>query len=162
MASFMFLFRYAVDAIKGIVAKPQSRRDALFILEDAEKYRNLHTSAAVLSFFVSAGFGVLAFFLIINSALWEGVNVQAASLFVSMSWVLIFPVWMLFFLFIMSALDMMGIKDVRSVVRYRLSNLRLSQDQLHELENTLATRNWRHGPIFESVIADLIRKPAPR
>lgn len=158
MASFMFLFRYVVDAIKGSVAEPQGRRDALFILEHVDNYRNLHTSVAVLSFFVSAGFGVLTFFLIVNSTLWEGINVQAAPLFVSISWVLIFPVLMLFFLFIMSVLDMMGVKDVRSVIRYRLSTLRLSQEQLRELESALASRHWRHGPIFESVVADLIRK----
>jgi hypothetical protein len=158
MATFMSRFSYAVDAIKGIVAKPQSRRDALFILEDIDKYRNLHPSVAVISFFVSAGFGVLAFFLINESVLWVGINEQAALLVVSISWVLIFPVWALIFLFIMSVLDVMGIMDVRSVVRYRLSNLTLSQDQLHELHNILASRNWRHGHIFKSVIADLTKE----
>ena len=155
MASFMFLFRYVVDAITGSVAEPQGQDDALVILEDVDKYRNLHTSVAVLCFFVSAGFGVLAFFLIMNSTLLEGIHVQAAPLFVSISWVLIFPILMLVFLFIMSVLDKMGVKDVRSVLRDRLSTLRLSQEQLHELENILASRHWRHGPIFESVLADL-------
>jgi hypothetical protein len=158
MASFMFRFSTAVDAIKGFVAKPPSRRDALFILEDMDKYRNLHTGVAVVSFFVSAGFGVLAFFLITESVLWVGANKQAAMLLVSVSWVLIFPIWALTFLFIMALLGVMGIRDVRSVVRYSLLNLTLSQDQLHELHRILASRNWRHGRIFKSVIADLTKE----
>ncbi len=158
MATFMFQFSSVVDAIKGFLAKPQNRRDALSILEDTDKYRNLHTSVAVISFFVSAGFGVLAFFLINDSVLSVGVTKQVAILLVSISWVLIFPIWALIFLFIMSVLGVMGIKDVRSVVRYSLSNLTLSQDQLHELHNILASRNWRHGRIFKSVIADLTKE----
>ena len=155
MAALMFLFSSAADAIKRILAKPQSRRDALFILEDIDKYRNLHTSVAVVSFFVSAGFGVLAFFLINESVLWVGISRHVAVLLVSVSWVLIFPIWVLIFLFIMSALDVMGITDVRSAVKYRLSNLALSPDQLRELHDILASRNWRHGRIFKSVVADL-------
>ena len=158
MANFLFRFSYAVDAIKGIFAKPHSRRDALFILEDIDKYRNLHSSAAIVSFLVSAGFAVLAFFLVNESVLWVGINEQVALLLVSISWVLIFPIWALIFLFMMSALYVMGIMDVRSVVRYRLSNLTLSQDQLHELHNILASRNWKHGRIFKSVIADLTKE----
>ncbi len=158
MATFKYRFGYAVDAIKGIVAKPQSQSDALFILEDIDKFRNLHPSVAIICFFISAGLGVLAFFLINESVLWAGITEQVALLLVSISWVLIFPIWALIFLFIMSVLDVMGIRDVRSVVRYRLSNLTLSQDQLHELHNILASRNWRHGHIFKSVIADLTKE----
>ena len=158
MAIFKFQFSAVVDAIKGIVAKPQSRRDALLILEDTDKYRNLHTSVAVISFLVSAGFSVLAFFLINESVLWVGVSKQVALLLVSISWVLIFPIWVLIFLFIMSVLYVIGIKDVRAVVRHSLSNLTLSQDQLRELDNVLASRKWRHGRIFKSVIADLSKE----
>jgi hypothetical protein len=155
MANFLFRFRDAVAAIGGFFAQPPSRRDALVILEDMEKYRNLHSSVAVVSFFVSAGFGVLAFFLITESALWAGVAKPVALLIVAVSWVLIFPIWALIFLFIMSGLGAMGIRDVGSAVRYSLSNLTLSQDRLHELHRILASRNWRHGRIFKSVIADL-------
>ena len=158
MATFMLQFSYVVDAIKRIFAKPQKRRDALFILQDIDRYRNLHTGVAIIFFFVSAGFGVLAFFLINESALWGGLNKQAAMLVVSVSWVLIFPIWALIFLFIMSALDVMGIRDVRAVVKYGLSNLTLSREQLHRLHNILASQNWRHGRIFKSVIADLTKE----
>ena len=158
MAIFTFRFSHVVDAIKRVFAKPQRRRDALFILEDIDKYRNLHPSVAVISFFVSAGFGVLAFFLINESVLWVGINEQVALLLVSISWVLIFPIWVLIFLFIMSVLDLMGIRDVRAVVKYGLSNLTLSRERLHELHNILASRKWRHSRIFKSVIADLTKE----
>ena len=159
MATFMFQFGYVVDAIKGIFAKPQSRRDALFILEDIDKHRNLNTSVAVISFIFSAGFGVLAFLFLINEpVLWEGVSKQVALLLVAISWILIIPIWLLTFLLIISVLDVMGIEDVRSVVRYRLSSLKLSHEQLHELQNILASRIWRHGHIFKSVIADLAKE----
>jgi hypothetical protein len=158
MATLMFWFGSAVDAIKGIFARPQSRHDALFILEDIDKYRNLHSSLAIISFFTSAGLAVLAFFLINESILCVGINEQVALLLVSISWVLIFPIWALIFLFMMSVLYVMGIMDVRSVVRYRFSNLTLSRDQLHELHNILASRSWRHGRIFKRVIADLTKE----
>lgn len=158
MAIFTFRFSHVVDAIKRVFAKPQRRRDALFILEDIDKYRNLHTGVAIIFFFVSAGFGVLTFFLINESALWAGSNKQAAMLVVSVSWVLIFPIWALIFLFIMSVLDLMGIRDVRAVVKYGLSNLTLSRERLHELYDILASRKWRHSRIFKSVIADLTKE----
>lgn len=133
-------------------------RDALYVLEDLEKYRNLHPSVAVLLFFVSAGISVLAFFLMNDSVLWVGIDEQVALLLVAMSWVLIFPIWVLSFLVIMLVLDALRIKDVRTIARRRLSKLTLSQDELHELHDILASRNWRHGHIFTSVIGDLTEK----
>ena len=82
MAAFMIWLGHAVDAIKGMVARPQRRRDALFLLEDTDRYRNLHASVAIISFFVSAGLGVLAFFLITESVLWAGIDRQLAMLLV--------------------------------------------------------------------------------
>ncbi|MCP4319125.1 MAG: hypothetical protein GY789_24825 [Hyphomicrobiales bacterium] len=155
MATFMLLFTCAVDALKGLVAKPQGRCDARSILEDVDRYRNLSTGVAIVSFFVSAGCGVVAFFIILDSALWAGVTEQGALFLVAISWVLIFPIWVLMFLFIRSVLDVLGIKDVRSVFRDRLKNLTLSREQVRELHDIVASRPWRHGPVFESVIADL-------
>ena len=77
---------------------------------------------------------------------------------VSLSWVLIIPIWALVFLLIMSVLGVMGIRDVRSAVRYSLSDLTLSQDQLRDLHKILVSRKWRHGRIFNSVIADLTKE----
>ena len=158
MASFLLPFSSVVEAIRRFFAAPPGRSDALYILEDMDRYRNLHTGVAVVSFFVSAALGVLAFFLMTESALWVGINKQVAMLVVSVSWVLIFPIWALIFLFIMSALGAVGIKDVRAVVRSRLSALALSQDQLRELQGLLASRTWRHGRVFKSAIADLTKE----
>lgn len=129
--------------------------DALSIFEDLDRYRHLRRSVAIVIFLVSAGFGVHAFFLISESVLWVGVDEQVAYLLVSLSLILIFPIMAVIFLVFMSALDAMGVRDLRAAVRYRLSKLSLSQDQLLELRDVLASRHWRHGRMFNSIIADL-------
>jgi hypothetical protein len=131
-------------------------RDALSIFEDLDRYRNLRRGVAIVVFLVSAGCGVRAFFLLNESVLWAGIHEQLAYLLVCLAWVLLFPIMALVFLLIMSVLDAMGIKDLRAAVRYRLSNLSLSQDQLLELRDVLASRPWRHGRMFRKIISDLM------
>ena len=130
-------------------------RDALLILEDVDRNQNLHPAVAIISFVVSIGFSVRAFFFISELVLWEGINEFVALMMVSMSWVLIFPILIFTFLLILTVLRKMGIRDLRSLARYRLSNLALSLDELHELRDALASREWRHGHIFKDVVADL-------
>jgi len=132
-------------------------RDALSYLEDADRYRDLHRGVAVTAFCLSAGFAVYAFFLIGRLGIWVGADEHAAFLRVSMSWVLIFPIWVLAFSVVMSALHAMGIRDLRAAVRSRLANLAFGPDQLRELRAALASRRWRHGPAFKAVIDDLAK-----
>lgn len=146
--------------MKNDIAKPQIQADALSVLERIDGYRNLHTGVAVLCFFVSAGFGVLAFFLATELALWFGVSKHAALLVVSVSWVLIFPVWVLVYLIVLSLLGALGIRDLRAAVRHRLSDLTLSPDQLRDLQGALVSRPWRHGRIFKRAIAELSEQQA--
>lgn len=129
--------------------------DALAILDGLEGHRNLNTATSILLFFSSSGFAVLSFFFISDLVLWEGVKETVAQLLIALSWILIFPIWILAFLFAMSLLDTMGIKDVRAVANHRLSALMLSPRELHELRDLLAHRERKHGHIFESVVTDL-------
>lgn len=130
-------------------------RDAVFLLEGIDSYRNLHVSVAIIFFIISAGSGVRTFFLLSDLSLWGEVSEYVALMITSICFVLIFPVWILTFFFFMFLLDVMGIKDLRTAARSRLSNLTLSLDELNELRDVLASREWRHGHIFKSVVADM-------
>ena len=129
--------------------------DALAILGSVDQRRNLNRMAYILVFFASSCFAVLAFFIISDLLLWEGVKETVARLLIAISWILIIPIWILTFLLVISMLDSMGI---RSVARQRLSGLTLSLDELHELRDLLVDREWKHGRIFKSVITDLAKK----
>ncbi len=129
--------------------------DALSILGSLDEHRNLNVLASIFVFFSSSGFAVLAFFVISDLILWEGVKEEVARGLIALSWILIIPIWILTFLFVRSMLEKMGFEDLRSVARQHLSGLTLSLDELHELCCLLADREWKHGRIFESVITEL-------
>ena len=133
-------------------------RQVLNIFEELEKYRNLHRSAAIVLLIVSGGIGVRAFFFINELVLWGGISEQMGLLIVSMSWVLVFPVWILVFMIAMSVLHAFGFKDVRSAAMNNLSGLALAPDERHILGEALAARNWKHGDIFNGVVADLMKE----
>jgi len=159
MAGLAFRVVKAIAAAGRIFAKPPpDRRDALSVLEDMDRCRNLNAGVAIASFFVAAGIGMLAFFEINDALLWAGISNQVAFLLISLSWALIFPIWALVFLMILFVLGAMGIKDVRAVLRQRLAARSLGRDQLRELRAIVASRRWRHRRIFERVLADLTRE----
>jgi hypothetical protein len=130
-------------------------RDAIFVFEEIDKLKHLHSSIAIICFFVSAGVGVGALFLMIDFVAGLEVSEFVRSGLVSMVWVALIVIWILAFLLILVVLDAMGIKDLRSVARNRLSNLDLGLEQLHELREVVASRNWKHDGVFQSVLADL-------
>lgn len=139
-------------------------RDAISVLEDMDECRNLHRGAAVFIFFASAGLSVGAFFLIVDlfllindKVLTVRVSEYVASGIISLSWLMIIPMWIVAFLLIFVGLDAKGFMDLPSVTTGRLSKLGLDRNELHELRGALASRNWRHGHIFESVVADLTK-----
>ena len=84
--------------------------------------------------------------------------VLVAAALIAISWVLIFPIWALAFLVIMSVLYAAGIRDLRAVARSSLSGLDLSRAQLRDLQDAVASRTWRHGRLFKSIVADLTRE----
>ena len=130
-------------------------RHAVSELEEMDNHRNLHRGVAILCFFAAAGIGFGVFSLLLYLASSLVVGELLASLIIALSWIMIFPVWVLAFACILSVLDTMEIRDVRSIAKGRLSNSGLGADELRELGNVLASRNWRHGRIFRSVVADL-------
>ena len=130
-------------------------RHAVSVLEDMEKYRNLHRGVAILCFFAAAGIGFGVFSLLLDLASMVVVSELVTSLIIAISWIMIFPVWVLAFAFILAVFDAMEIRDVRSVAESRLSNSDLGADELRELGDILASRKWTHGRIFRSVVADL-------
>ena len=155
MASLIVLLRQALNAFRGVAAGPPRRRDPLAILTGMDRYWNLHKSVAIACFFLSAALAVLAFFLINDLVLWMGVSKQVAAAFVALSWVLIFPIWALAFLLVMTVLYAVGIRDLRAIATTSLSSLALSRAQLRDLQDGLASRTWRHGRLFKRVVADL-------
>jgi len=130
-------------------------RDAIFAFEEIDKLKHLHSGIAIICFLVSAGVGVKAFFLMIDFMAWLRVSEFVASVLVSMAWVALIVIWIFAFLLMLSVLDAMGVRDLRSVARNRLSNLDLGLEQLHELREVVGSRNWKHDGIFRSVVADL-------
>jgi hypothetical protein len=143
------------DVSNGHAERTVKVRDALSMLDSIDKHCNLHVSASILVFFSSFGFGILSFFVIYNLIIFDGITEFVALMLISISFVLIIPIWVLSFLFTMTMLDTMGIKDLRSITRHRLSGLTLSFDELRELREHLMDREWKHGRIFENVITDL-------
>ncbi len=132
--------------------------DAISIFDEIDHYRNLHRSVAIALFIVSAGIGVLGFFLINDLALWDGISEFVATGLVTISWVLIFPIWILAHLILMSVLSAMGIRDISANVKNCLSKLALSQGESQELVQKLDFLKWQHGKIFKKTFADFIEQ----
>jgi hypothetical protein len=135
-------------------------QEALFVLEGIDRERNLPNSVAIICFVISAIIGIRAFFLMSDLSLWGEVSEFVALMIASISWVLIFPIWILIFAFIMVLFNAMGLRYLRSVARNRLTKLTLTHDELNRLRDALGSRNWKHGKIIESVVADLATEKA--
>ncbi|MDP6572119.1 MAG: hypothetical protein QGI06_01290 [Rhodospirillales bacterium] len=114
-----------VPPVKIMGLKRPSKRgsrlqDARSMFEAMIKDRNFYSRVAILAFVVSGGLSVWAFFFISDLSLWGEVNEYVALGIISMSWVLIFPIWILAFLSVMSVLHAMGIRDLRAISKDRL------------------------------------------
>ena len=160
----MPIANWILGQVGGFLAKltPAHRQDkALQLLEELDRCRELPAIIAIAAFFLSAATGVLAFFLILESALWAGMSLTDATLLVSISWVMIFPIWVLTFFAILSLLDLMGIKNLRAALWAGLSDSISDRNQLRTLQRALAGRCWRHGSLFRSVVADWSRERFP-
>ncbi len=132
--------------------------NALIFLEDTNKYRNLHSGVVVIVFLISAGVGIYSFFIAIDLLVWLGFSGVDSSAPASVAWIVLLVVWVLTFLTIMSILNATGIKDVRSVTSCYLSTLTLGLDELNELSDVVASRNWKHGSIVTSIVTELTEK----
>ena len=155
MATLRLDFHRFAEALRAFFAPRTPLPDARSVFEEADKYRNLPTGVALLSFFASAGFAIVAFFWINEAVLWVGMSDKATLLAVASAWILIFPIWALVFLVFMSVLRAMGVCDIQAAVKYRLSRLALDQGELRDLGEFVESRAWRHRSIFKDVIDDL-------
>lgn len=131
-------------------------RDAFRIIERLDAQRNLSTGAVAFFFVLSAGAGVYAFFLLLDAVLWQGINDFVASLVVAVSWVLIFPVWLMTFVGILSLLHSRGITDLKAEARTRLSDLALEPGDLRKIQHVLGSHALRHERLFRTVVAELL------
>ena len=156
------LWSLAIAAARGLSARRPGPREPIAVLEDLDRCWNLPRSVAIVSFFAAAATGVLAFFGFNNLVLSAGIDTHAALLLVAFAWCLIFTVWVVVFLLIMTVLGAIGIRDLRSVARSGLADLGLRRDQLQALRRSLASRSWRHRAIFDLAVRDLLEgRPGP-
>lgn len=135
-------------------------REALDIFEELDCHRNLHSAVAIFLFVASAGVGIRAFFMMSDIAAWLELGEFEMLAMISLSWLIIFVVWILAFLLILTLLETMGVRDLRSVTKNRLSSMALERDALLELQKLMAGQNWKHETIFRSVISDLTENKA--
>ncbi|MDH3690853.1 MAG: hypothetical protein OEU36_15505 [Gammaproteobacteria bacterium] len=130
---------------------------ALSVLKDTDNYKNLHKGTAVLVFVASATLGVFAFFLTLDLTKWLELDVIEPWMQISIPYALSFVVWIFAFFSILSALYLMGVRDLGSVARDRLSSLNLSLDELDQLRRDVEVKEFKHKNIFEGVITDLAK-----
>ena len=140
--------------------RPDRVRDAVLVIEDIDKLRNLHDAIPSLLFFASAGFSVRCFFWIIDFATWLGFDKLDPILPASTAFILLFVVWILAFLALMSLLEATEFKNVRTVAGNRLSDLMLNPGELRELQGIVTSRTWKHDCILKSVVARLMEEQA--
>jgi len=133
-------------------------RKALCLFEEIDGHRNLHRSMAIIIFAVSGGISIQVFFFVSDLSLWGDVSHFIAVGITSLTWVMLFPIWIIFFLSIMCLLNAFKIVDLQGVARGRLSNMTLGSDALGELGDMVASQNFHHGPLYERVISDLSKK----
>jgi len=130
---------------------------SLSVLKDTDNYKNLHKGTAVLVFVASATLGVFAFFLTLDLTKWLELDVIEPWMQISIPYALSFVVWIFAFFSILSALYLMGVRDLGSVARDRLSSLNLSLDELDQLRRDVEVKEFKHKNIFEGVITDLAK-----
>jgi hypothetical protein len=131
--------------------------DTYRTIEELDAWRNLPDAVSVFLFFVSGGVAVSAFFLINNLILWPGINEHLATSLVIISWVLIFPIWVLTFLVLQAFLHSVGFKGLKGAAKKKLVDLNLGSDELLEVRDVLASKELRHDSLFKDAITDLIR-----
>ncbi len=133
-------------------------REALVVLAKIDQYRSLSTAAVIVLFFVSAGLAVRAFFLVIDLGMYVGLDKIDPVAPVTVSYVILFPVWALIFLGFMWGLDSLGVKNLRCMAEEGLSKLLLSPAELVALKTALDERDWKHGQEFKSALSTLIER----
>ena len=139
--------------------KPGNLETAIRRLEDVDGYRNLHDSIPVLLFVASAGLAARSFFWLIDITTWLGLGRIDPVVPSSISFVLLFVVWIVAFLGFSVVLDRMRFKNLRKFAALRLSDLALTRDELRALKEIVQSRNWKHDRILKDFADDLLAAP---
>ena len=130
-------------------------RDALIIIEDSDKHRNLHNAIPPVLFFTSGGLSARSFFWIIDFTTWLGFDKLSPVFPASLAFIFLFVVWIFTFLAFLSLLEATKFRNIRNVASYRLSNLMLNPGELREIQDIVNSRTWKHDSIVKSVVAGL-------
>lgn len=129
--------------------------NALSVLKDVDKYKNLDKATAALVFVTSAAIGVLAFFFTLDLTKWFGMDVEEPWMQISIPYVLTFIVWIVAYFSIQSALEMLGFRGLYVLSNNRLSELNLSLVELGQLHRDINDGELKHNKLFKAVIKDM-------
>lgn len=129
--------------------------DALSLLEEIDKHRHLHKWAAVILFCVTGALAVYSFFWLIDLTEWLGFSSLDPLLSVAVSYTLLFVVWVFLFLVVLSVLNTSRVNDLHALVKSQLAELQLTPSESAELQRRIALKDWRHGDLLQSALADL-------
>lgn len=130
-------------------------KNTLNRIEEIDQHRNMHGAVPMLLFLLSGGFAARSYFWLIDLATWLGLGKLDPVFPASISFILLFVVWMLAFLACMSLLEWMRFKNIRTSAGNRLSQLMLTADEVHLLNRAVRSKTWKHDRILKEVTANL-------
>lgn len=131
---------------------------ALGRIEDIDRYKNLHGAIPILLFLVSGALAARSYFWLIDLTTWLGLGRVDPIFPASMSFILLFVVWMLAFLAAMSLLQWMNFRDIRTSAKSRLSHLDLTAEEARVLESMVKSRSWKHERELRDATAGLEKR----
>ena len=85
-----------------------------------------------------------------------------ATSIVIVSWVLVFPIWVLTYLVLQTFLYGIRFEGLKEAIKKELSSLDLGPDELIEIRKSLASKELRHTSLFEDAISNLIRNSSTK
>jgi hypothetical protein len=135
--------------------------EAVSLLENIDGFRNRRAGYVIIAFIISCSISVRSFFWLIDLTTWLGLEKFHVTAPASVSFVLIFLVFVLVFMALNSLLEMMGFRDIARIIEKQLSDLSLNADELRELGHVAESRNWKQGRIYRDVVAKLSSGQAP-
>ncbi len=130
-------------------------REALVLLDDADRCRNLSAGLSICIFLGSAALSAFLSFQLMDFLIWLGADRIDPLIPVSSAYIALFVDWALLFGVALWLLNWAGFQSIQHIVQTRLEKLTLTRAELNSLRNAIATGRWRHGKIFNSVLSTL-------
>ena len=109
----------------------------------------------MLVFVASAAIGVLTFFFTLDLTKWFGMEVEEPWMQISIPYVLTFVAWIVAYFLIQSVLQKLGVRDLSTLSKRRLSGLNLSLTELDQLRRDISENELKHKKVFKAVISDM-------